>query len=317
MKRLAISLILAAALQGCGSAADREADGASSVHFITFGPRVSGLVSSVKKSTLTACLQGVAAGDQKRWAEDIQSTVLKWVRPLRALTSDKLVGSVNVVSSGNRCDFNVVVNEGTHSNASIGSRPTIRMDREGYFASYNVLLHEMGHGFALSDTYQGGRSGNCKPGQPQAVMCNTSFSDLQKDDVEGVTRIFKQTFPNDVPGQNPAVDPAAEFGKMKFAVALGNEVAPDTYKLAVGLSGGAEQADAEAAICYGSEVDCRASESGWRTLERVVRRGDATIFRDSEETAARINPLFTVRYKNAVGAAYATFGLRDLLAQAP
>jgi len=59
-----------------------------------------------------------------------------------------------------------------------------------------VLLHEFGHAFALSDTYQGGQSGNCQANQPQAVMCNTSFDTPQTDDVAGIRSVYQSTFPN-------------------------------------------------------------------------------------------------------------------------
>lgn len=312
MKRLAVLTLLAAMLPACGSSGDQEAQNASDLHFITFGPGVSGLVGKAKRAELAVCLSGVAEGDRKVWTEEIQSTVLKWVTPLRALTSEQLTNAVSVVRAGERCDADVVARAGTHSNTFIGSRPTVNMDVSGYFASYNVLLHEMGHAFALSDTYQNGRSGDCQAGQPQAVMCNTSFSSLQKDDIAGVARIFKQTFPNDKPGTTPPNDATAEFARMKLAVAFGTEVAADTHQIALGLTG-TEQKDAVAAICFGDESECKNSESGWRDLARLERRGDVTIFQDQTATAMQDQLVFTMRYKNATGAAYSTFRVGGLV----
>lgn len=308
MKRLAVLMLLAATLPACGSSEEQDAQNASNVHFITFGPGISGLVSKVKRDRLDVCLSGVAEGDRKAWSERISSSILKWIAPLRSQTSAPLASSVNVVRAGERCETDVVAQVGTHANTSIGSRPVVRMDVQGYFASYNVLLHEFGHAFALSDTYQGGQSGNCQPGQPQAVMCNTSFSDLQKDDVAGVVRIFKQTFPGDTPGTTPPNDPTAEFGKLKIAAGLGAEVGQDTYKMALGLTG-TEQRDAVAELCLGGEAACRNSESGWRQLARLERRGDATIFQDATGTPLVNGLEVTLRYRNASAAKYSTFRL--------
>ncbi len=312
MKRLAVLTLLAAMLPACGSEEDRGARNASDLHFITFGPGVTGLVSKVKRPNLSVCLSGVAEGDRKVWTEAIQSSVLKWVTPLRALTSAQLATSVSVVRAGEPCEADVVARPGTHANTLIGSRPTVNMDVSGYFASYNVLLHEFGHAFALSDTYQNGQSGNCRAGQPQAVMCNTSFTDLQKDDVAGLAKIFKQSFPGDKPGATPPNDPNVDFTKLKFATALSAEGSEGTHQIALGLSG-IEQRDAVAAICFGNESECRNSESGWRDLVRLERRGDVTIFQDQTGTTMQNQLVFTMRYKNATGAAYGSFRIGGLV----
>lgn len=309
MKRLAGMMMLAMMATGCGSSADHEVDGASDLHFITFGPGVSGLVAKVKKPQLAVCLSGVSEGDRKLWSDEVKSVVMKWISPLRAQTSDNLTQGVSVVRAGEACDADVIARPGTHANTFIGQRPTVNMDVNGYFASYNVLLHEFGHAFALSDTYQGGQSGNCVPGQPQAVMCNTSFSDLQRDDVSGVVKVFKQTFPNDRPGDKPTVDPDAEIAKMKLAMALGEEVSGDTYKLALGLLG-TELKGATAEVCLGSLGACKASESGWRAMTRVAKKGEAIILQDQQGTLVQSGLSVTMRYKDAGGlAAYQSFNL--------
>lgn len=304
MKRGVALGVVAAWLSGCGSMTTGEKPDVSQVHFITFGPGVSGLVAQAKRKQLSVCLSGVAEGDRAAWAEDIKSTILKCVRPLRALTSDKLTDSVAVVRSGQACQAEVSVAPNTHSNASIGSRPIVRMSPDGYFGSYNVLLHEMGHAFALSDTYQNGQSGNCRPGQPQAVMCNTSFDDLQRDDIAGITRIFQQTFPGDEPPENPPEDNQAAFDKIQLAVALGQEGETDSYQIAVGLSGNAEQAGAKLELCLGSLDECKASESGWKELRQFRKLAGSVVFLDSASTPVSADLDLTVRYKNELGSKF-------------
>ncbi len=191
-----VTLTAALALQGCGSK-EQETSAVSHPHFISFGPNVHGLTEKVKKPELRICLAGVAAGTEwETWEGNIQSVVLKWVDALRPVAQAELAKSVLVSDEKSNCDGYVKVQPGTWSNAQIGATPTVNMDSAGYFASYKVLLHEFGHAFALSDTYQGGQSGNCKPGQPQAVMCNTSFEDLQDDDVKGIQAVYQNAFPN-------------------------------------------------------------------------------------------------------------------------
>lgn len=186
------------ALVGCGQARPEDAGTVSHPDFISFGPTVQGLTGQVKKPELRICLTGIDAGgtEWQSWEANIKSVVLKWVDSLRPVASSQLTQTVSVTGESPDCDGSVRVVPGTWSNTSIGEKPVVSMDRTGYFASYNVLLHEFGHAFALSDTYQGGQSGNCQPGQPQAVMCNTSFDAPQPDDVQGIQSVFKRIFPN-------------------------------------------------------------------------------------------------------------------------
>lgn len=193
--RIPLVLFTILVLQACGTKAPES--GVSHPHFISFGPNVHGLTEKVKKPELRICLAGVAAGTEwETWEGNVKSVVLKWVDALRPVATTELAKAVLVTDENTDCDAHVRVQPGTWSNTQIGSTPTVNMDRTGYFAGYNVLLHEFGHAFALSDTYQGGQSGNCQAGQPQAVMCNTSFAELQDDDVKGVQTVYQHAFPN-------------------------------------------------------------------------------------------------------------------------
>lgn len=232
--KLLFAMCLTAVLSGCGTQ-DEPAQGTSGLHFITFGPGVSGLVSKVKGRTLRACLSGHNSADRQQWVDNIQSSILKWVEPLRRMTKEPLFRTVEVIDGRGRCDTDIVIAPNTHSNTSVGPAPTVRMSPSGYFASYNVLLHEFGHAFALSDTYQNGQSGNCKPNQPQAVMCNTRFSELQTDDIAGVQEVFKRTFPGESNGSGNTIDPGPL--NLKFALALGKESESDSYEVVAGISG--------------------------------------------------------------------------------
>lgn len=229
--------ILAAA---CGRIENEEAESGSSLHYITFGPSVSGLVSKVKSRTITACLSGHSSADRAKWEENIRSSILKWVDALRGMSKQPLTSDVQVVDGRGNCDVNVTIAPNTHANTSVSRIPTVRMSPTGYFSTYNVLLHEFGHAFALSDTYQNGQSGNCKPGQPQAVMCNTRFSELQTDDVAGVQAVFKRVFPGESPGVGPdtggsVVDP--QTLTLELAVAIGKPSGVANSEVFVGVSG--------------------------------------------------------------------------------
>ena len=269
MRLIFIILTLVVAV-GCGRSENTAKD-SSKVHFITFGPGVSGLVTKVKNTTITACLSGHTAASRSTWEKNIQSSILKWIEPLRTMTSDSLASEVKVIDGRGKCDTDIVISPDTHSNTSISSYPVVRMSPEGYFAGFNVLLHEFGHAFALNDTYQNGQSGNCQAGQPQAVMCNTSFNDLQIDDSTGVQSVFKRVFPNDVPnngGNVPAVL------TVKVSLALGKKISDDKYELFAGVSGmDAKKADT-VAYCLNN---CDQSAS-WVKMTKSIDRNDSVIY---------------------------------------
>lgn len=269
MRMISIILIVAAAV-GCGRPEETSVD-SSKLHFIIFGPGISGLVAKVKNKTLTACLSGHTSANRSTWEKNIQSSILKWIEPMREMTNVPLADEVRVIDGRGNCDTDIVIAPNTHSNTSISSYPVVRMSPEGYFAGYNVLLHEFGHAFALSDTYQGGQSGNCKPGQPQALMCNTSFNELQADDKLGVQSVFKRTFPNEVPndgGNIPAVL------NVKISVALGKNISEDKHEVFVGVSGIDVQKTESVAYCL---TNCDQIDS-WTKMKKSQDKSDGAIF---------------------------------------
>lgn len=270
MMRTSLLLIVMLSLFGCGQAEDRQSD--SQLHFITFGPGVSGLIGKVKKRNLLACLSGHSSTDRGLWVKNIESVILKWVEPLRHLSADQLTNTVEIIDGRGKCDTDIVIAQNTHSNTSIGSYPTVRMSPSGYFASFNVLLHEFGHAFALGDTYQNGTSGNCQPGQPQAVMCNTGFAELQKDDVAGLEEIFKRTFPRDEPNTGGVVP--TEPLKVNFALALGAETSRDKFEVVAGIYGLDARKSLAISYCL---ADCELANS-WKKMEFSRSKSDSVLF---------------------------------------
>lgn len=271
-------------------------DGFAELKFITFGPGVTGLTQQVKKPTMTACLYGVSTAEKSEWEDKIKRSMLKWVDTVRDLSADELTNDVKVVLDSGDCDVDVTVQEGVHANTIIGQSPRVNMGASGYMASFNTMLHEFGHAFALSDTYQNGVSGNCQPGQPQAVMCNTSFDTPQSDDVKGMADVFKSAFPSDRPdGSSKAY---------KFSAALGAEQV-DTTELRIGLSGAPEKTGANVEVCDGSLEDCKGDVAVWKTARRSGPKGDAVIF--SLRLALKEGMQLTVRY----GKAYQAFEIKQ------
>lgn len=245
--------ITLALLSACGAPEDRAAD-TSDVHFITFGASVTGLVSKTKQPVISACITGHNSSNREKWAKDIQEVILKWVEPLRSETKAELANQVQVIDGSGRCDVDVVISPSVSpAFTRISSRPSVNMNTSGHYGSYNVLLHEFGHAFALSDTYQGRTSGNCKPGQPQAVMCNVKFSNLQEDDKEGVRSIFKRVFPNDQAGGPNSGGGIVNDTALNatVAVALGRELSQDTFEFAAGISGPEAKPDMNLSYCVG------------------------------------------------------------------
>jgi hypothetical protein len=269
MRMISIILIVAAAV-GCGRPEETSVD-SSKLHFITFGPGISGLVSKVKNKTLTACLSGHTSANRSSWERNIQSSILKWIEPMREMTNVPLADEVRVIDGRGNCDTDIVIAPNTHSNTSISSYPVVRMSAEGYFAGYNVLLHEFGHAFALSDTYQGGQSGNCQPGQPQALMCNTSFKDLQADDKSGVQAVFKRTFPNEVPNSGGSIPTVLN---VKITLALGNKISDDKYEVFAGISGIDAQKAESVSYCLSN---CEQVDS-WTKIKKSQDKTDSAIF---------------------------------------
>lgn len=166
--------------------------------FILIGGNYSGLMRYAKKETIRICLSGgLSQAARDAWAETINDVTKKWLDSIRPLTFAKLADGATIVTSD--CYATVLVQPQNNAYTLLGTNPRIVVAPSGYFGSYNVVLHEFGHAFGLGDTYQNGQSGNCRPGQPQAVMCNTSFDHLQPDDLAGMKAVFKMVYPNDTP----------------------------------------------------------------------------------------------------------------------
>jgi hypothetical protein len=304
-------------LAGCSAVADRGgAPSASHLNFLDFADQTYGLVGRVKQSSLSVCLSGVSEDDAGTWGDNIKSVVAKWVEPLRSLTGDTLVSDVEVSTTGGDCDANVVVAPDTWSNTQIGDSPTVNMSDQGYFASYNVLLHEFGHAFALADTYvAGGVSGDCQPGQPEAVMCNTSFAELQPDDLDGLRDIFTQAFPDDQPadGKQPSdgKDPVQPFTKqppippgtaIQLFAALGAGFGGDRYPLTLALTGVADGGAAAMAVCMNDSVTCGDSDdSAWQTLAISGQRSGVLLFSLPNPVQLTDGMQISVRYRTPSG----------------
>lgn len=271
---------------------------ASTPHFLTFGPGVNGLISEVKRPEIRACLSGIGASQRAVWEQNIRSVILKWVEPLRSLTSDPLTNSVAIVDSNADCEVVVIGSPGTWSNTTVTDYPTVRMDVQGYFASYNVLLHEFGHAFALSDTYMNGQSGNCMPGQPQAVMCNTKFAAPQADDVAGVQKIFKRVFPKDVPGAVPVATG-------KIFMALGTEAgAAGAYAVHFAYEKMSTVGGGLLSYCKGSQPTCIANGS-WLDTDKVNNGiNGVEKFKAKLDMVPEVDGVITIRYAAGATLAY-------------
>ncbi len=280
----------------------------SKLHFITFDPGINGLNSIAKKSEIKVCLSGSIGGNAEKWRENIQRAIMTWIQPLRSMTTDQLAQSVAVISGQSGCDASVIVTPGQWAMTEIGDKPTVNVDSSGYFASYNVLLHEFGHAFALSDTYQGGQSGNCRAGQPQAVMCNTSFSELQPDDIKGVQKKFKSAFPNDQPGNdnggstNPNIPTTPQ---QAIFAAIDGDALQSTFRLLIAVNETTTPTVTEVSYCTGLKSDCE-NNGNWLPTSKVP----AGFF----STSGFINPEqtqnCTIRAKTSSGFVYRSIRFR-------
>ena len=295
----ALALVLAV---GCGSAPSSQNSGdASELRYLTFGNGTVGLVAHAKQTSIKACLFGADSSNQGEWAANIKSVIGKWVGTMTALTSDTLTSQVEVLVNGRDCDVDVSVESGAWSQTNVGDHPTVHMGASGYFAGYNVLLHEFGHAFALGDTYMNGQSGNCQPGQPQAVMCNTSFDEPQPDDIKGIKDIYSNAFPNDKPGQ-PGIPGRPAGSKYSLAAALGKDLGNGNYVLKIGVSGAAEAPGGVVEICEGNKNQCMSS-GFWASARRETAKNGATIFTIASQAVASGQEL-TLRYLYAGTADY-------------
>lgn len=187
----------------------------SELDFIVNPQELYGLAAKVKNPSIELCIRGVAQSTE--WEEKIRKATLAWIEPMRTMSSDPLTSVINITFLNGSCSdtatrkFDGEINISVNYTAATyqGDRPRMVLSTEGYYASYRVILHEFGHMFGLQDTYirpQGGsgRSGNCMPGQPQSLMCNTSlFEAPQEDDIAGLAVIFAELFPNETQPSDP------------------------------------------------------------------------------------------------------------------
>lgn len=158
-----------------------EPSESSKVKYLLTGSK--GLVASADQSQVTICSNRPARNSE------IKNAVSMWYAAL----NKKPDIQITEVGAAGRCA--AIVNyeniEGP-SNTTITDQPLVTMnEQDQWFSSFPVLLHEFGHGFGLSDTYNlsSGQSGDCVAGQPkEAVMCTPPYAQPQQDDIDGASR---------------------------------------------------------------------------------------------------------------------------------
>ena len=296
--------IALAALVSCGAKNDSE----SRIRFITFGPGVEGLQAAVKQNEIKICLSGAVGNDFEKWNRNIQRAVLSWIQPLRSLTSEPLAQLVSVVGEENGCDASVIVTPGQWAMTEVTNKPVVNVDSSGQFSTYNVLLHEFGHAFALSDTYQGGQSGNCQAGQPQAVMCNTSFSELQSDDIKGVQEVYQSIYPNDKPGNNQGTDPILPQTPPAIFAAIEENSIQTAFKLLIAVNETATPKVTEVSYCLGLKSDC-VTDGNWLTASKIQApqaNSSGRFFRTDASIAPSNTENCTIKAKTSSGFTYQT-----------
>lgn len=169
----------------------------TSFDFLTFESGYQGAMVALKKEALLICLSGTTSSNDDKFRGWIEDSLNKWLAPLQKLTNDKLATpKIIEKSSGSECDMTFEIRSGVWGYTQITSPPQIVV---GPNVPFGVVFHEFGHALGLRDTYQSGQSGNCQPRQPQSLMCNISFTEVQQDDIDGVTVVFNETFPNETP----------------------------------------------------------------------------------------------------------------------
>lgn len=282
-----LSLLLLV-LSACGAPRDaksRKAQG-SGLDYIVLGSTY-GLVDKVKKPALNICTKNLGSKEEE-WKKNITDVILKWIRPMRAWTTDTLVSTITFEQNSN-CDAVVTAYPGVHANTQISSKPVVNMSSSGYFASYNVLLHEFGHAFALGDTYVNGTSGQCARGQPQSVMCNTSFSDLEPDDIAGMKELYADAFPNDKPG-----DPNVSKGSLNISIP--EAARPDgSYELQFAYQKQQGTAGGSFAYCTAGAA-CESTPSSWLNTTMVSTSGDVEFFKSSATVVVSDKQTIMLRY---------------------
>jgi hypothetical protein len=156
--------------------------------------------SQVKKCTFTAALQSaVRVCIKGKISEEIGEATLQKLIKRAINTWFNAIKDIepNVTEEVEfTCDkYHLVVNANTgagKSRALCGDIVNLATGKSEK-SVYNSTLHELGHALAvLYDTYVGGTSMRCKPGQPQSVMCGNytekdsdDYTALMEDDIKG------------------------------------------------------------------------------------------------------------------------------------
>jgi len=155
---------------------------------------LAGISAKVKKETIRVCLSDASNSEARK--ELLKSSILKWIEPMRSLSTVALASNVEVVPyNSTGCDVRTLVGNYNPARTQLGTTPTVYLNSTGWFGSSTVTLHEFGHAFGLLDTYNG-TGGSCQTGQPASVMCYAKYDELLDDDIAGIQSIYRTLFPS-------------------------------------------------------------------------------------------------------------------------
>jgi hypothetical protein len=155
---------------------------------------LAGLSAKAKKETIRICLNDPSNSASRK--ELLKAVVLKWIEPMRSISTVELTKNVEVVAFNSAgCDARVNIGSYNPAYANLGTTPTVNLNSTGWYGSSTVTLHEFGHAFGLLDTYSG-RGGSCQTGQPASVMCYAKYDELLEDDIKGIQSVYRTVFPD-------------------------------------------------------------------------------------------------------------------------
>jgi hypothetical protein len=177
----ALTLCLPIVATGCG-----EKPTLSSTEYKPLGRSYEGLLRKIENAEIRLCLTGFDESDQ--WASWTRESVLKWLAPLRELSSVPLADEVTFVAGGACAGADAQINlysQYFRAYTEIGSRPAIYVSRQDARGGH-VIFHELGHAFGMGDTYGLPDSGS----QPDSVMKTATFDELQDDDLQGIRYLY-------------------------------------------------------------------------------------------------------------------------------
>jgi hypothetical protein len=154
----------------------------------------AGLAAKAHQELIKICMSDASKSETRK--KLIQTVVLKWIEPLREISNEVAVNTVEIAPwNSSDCDAYVAVGNYNPAYANMGKTPKVHIAKSGWFGSSTVTLHEFGHAFGLLDTYNG-RGGSCQPGQPGSVMCYAKYDELLEDDRLGVQSVYRAVFKN-------------------------------------------------------------------------------------------------------------------------